>query len=212
MWLLSYFWDSEIHLEIFSLSFESAAAGVELLLAIWLAKTVIAFEKEPIEKIKRRREKLEAAFGVVAALFLAVAVGSIWRLVVLHESNVIKAAEPLISLSNRLEQTETKFAAATNELENALKAAKIKPLKDRIADCINSIDKRVMPVLRAGHPIHFTAEVLPYQYLQLQTLANEPGSEKYIIFRRDPWVLSANPSIGQINNLDVDLMPAIAEP
>ena len=64
--MISYIWDSASHLEVFSLGFESIAGIVELALALCFARVVFALRSEPTEEIKRRKERLEAALGLVA--------------------------------------------------------------------------------------------------------------------------------------------------
>src|SRR5580692_6020638 len=76
MWLLSYFWDSEVHLEIFSLCFETLAAIIEVSIALWLVKTLLAIGAHPTEEEEQLKEKLEAAATLIAALFVFVAVAS----------------------------------------------------------------------------------------------------------------------------------------
>jgi hypothetical protein len=128
MWLFSYFWDSETHLEIFSLVFESAAAFVEALIAVWIWKTLKAIDSEPTEENEHKKESLEATFALIAAVFALVAVCSVWRILVLHNRSEKDSEAVFETQSNKLAQAQAKVL----ELEVKTSPRTITPEQQKI--------------------------------------------------------------------------------
>jgi hypothetical protein len=108
MWLLSYFWDSEIHLEALGAGFESVAAFLELFIALWIFKTLKQLQNHPTEEEEHTKEWLEAFFTLIAAALVIVPILCAWRLIVLHERSDIKSEEILNLQSNKLVQAQAK--------------------------------------------------------------------------------------------------------
>jgi hypothetical protein len=130
MCLFSYFWDSGIHLEKFSLSFESVATLIDLLVAIWLWKAFRDTDSNPIEENERRKERLEIAFGLITALCLFVAVSSFWRILNLNERDEANSAGIIDVQSNKLAQTEALLEIATNNVLALVEKAKDRTIVD----------------------------------------------------------------------------------
>jgi hypothetical protein len=117
MCLFSYLWDSAPHLEAFSLGFESGAGVFELVLAICFARTVFALRTEPTEEIKRRKERLEAALGLVAGIFFIVAIAACWRILILSKNERIESSRQLNAMANDLAAAKQTANEARNTAE-----------------------------------------------------------------------------------------------
>src|SRR6266850_918256 len=78
--MLSYFWDSELHLAFLALAFESFAGTVELVIEIWLRRV----RAKKTDEAEHRKEQLESAFRLIAAVCFIVAIVVTWRIVVLQ--------------------------------------------------------------------------------------------------------------------------------
>ena len=72
-----------------------------------------------------------------------------------------------------------------SEIKKSLASAKLKPLKQRVIDCLNSIDSRMIPGLSNGQT-NFHFALLAYQYQRLRDIADEPGAEAYLVLKDDP--------------------------
>lgn len=126
--MIAYFWSSASHLETFSLAFESIAGAVELVLAICFARTVFALRNEPSEEIRRQKERLEAALGLVAGIFFVVAIAACWRIVILSKNERMEAQQQLSSMANDLAIAKQSAVDASNALTEARAvAARQKP-------------------------------------------------------------------------------------
>jgi hypothetical protein len=112
----SYFWNSGLHIEIFSLSFDTGAAIIEALLALWLARILVALNSKPSEEEERLKDKVEVAFGLIAAVFTLVAVASIWRIMVLNEGNEKREAITFGVESNKLAHAEMQINTQSNQI------------------------------------------------------------------------------------------------
>jgi hypothetical protein len=104
-------------------------------------------------------------------------------------------------------QTATNAQA---DAKAAKEAAEPKPLKQRLIDCLNGINNKIIPALRAGQT-HFSMNLLPYQNMPLQALCNEPGAKQYIIFRPDPYD-ETMAGVGQFYIVSFDLNPSLLKP
>lgn len=71
---------------------------------------------------------------------------------------------------------------------NNLPEPKPLPLKDRLISCLDEIDKKIIPALRAGTTI-FEGKVLPYQLAELQKLSAESGASEYIALTVKPGII-----------------------
>jgi hypothetical protein len=75
------------------------------------------------------------------------------------------------------------LAAATaqvNSLSNDLSAAKIKPLKERIIDLLNSLNSQIIIGFKQGKNVDFDGNVILRQCDELQAIVKEPGASEYI--------------------------------
>ena len=86
-----------------------------------------------------------------------------------------RQTDAVFSLSNQLNAA----AHQINVQSNALAAAKIKPLKERLIDCLNSLDVKIIPAFRHGQT-NFQYGILQYQYNRLRDLADESGASEYL--------------------------------
>jgi len=59
------------------------------------------------------------------------------------------------------------------------------PLINRLISCLDNIDKKIIPALRAGNT-SFEGKVLPYQLAELQKLSAESGASNYITLTVKP--------------------------
>ncbi len=199
--MFSYFWNFELHLAVLALAFESFAGIVELAIAVWLAAVR---KEEKTAEVEHRKERLENAFSIIAALFFIVAVAVTWRIIVLqsaHEKNLDTQKERYeseLTLSSNRWQTAIR---QLNAQSNALVAAKIKPFKERLIDCLNSIDPQLVPSLQTNG-VHFSGKVTPNKYNAVRSLSEEPGADEYIIFKVDE-AFTLIGGQGQMNNLDI---------
>ena len=113
--MISYFWDSATHLEIFSLAFESLAGIAELILAICFGMAIFAFRSEPTEEAKNKKERLEAAFGLVAAVAVIFAILAGWRILVLFGQEKIETDRQFSTVTNLLNLATNGVAEAKQE-------------------------------------------------------------------------------------------------
>jgi len=120
MSLLSYFWDSEIHLEALGGGFESMAALIEFLLALWLLRTLKQLNEHPTEEDEHRKEWLEAFCTLIAAGLVLVPVLCGWRLIVLNGHTKLNDDASFAAQSNILSHANAEIAKLTkarDELE-----------------------------------------------------------------------------------------------
>lgn len=71
-----------------------------------------------------------------------------------------------------------------NVQSNALAAAKIKPLKMRLIDCLNSINPQIIQYLKSGET-RFTGSFESYKYSELEQFSQDPEGAKYISLHND---------------------------
>lgn len=88
----------------------------------------------------------------------------------------------------RLEATERELATTKAELSQrvskAEEAVKPKPLQVRIRNVLSSIDQKIIPALRSGTR-NFEGGITASQFNALQTIAREPGAQKFIVVDPD---------------------------
>lgn len=88
-------------------------------------------------------------------------------------NDLASAHKEIFGLSNQLIQTQSQ-----------LDAIKPKPFKERLIDCLNEIDAKIIPSLRAGNR-NFNGGITATQYNDLEKLANESGAKEFIIVDPD---------------------------
>jgi hypothetical protein len=63
-----------------------------------------------------------------------------------------------------------------------------KPLKDRLIDCLNSIDPKIinnLPNFSRTRPLHVSGEVESIKYSELEKISQEQGAQDFIIVHND---------------------------
>jgi len=183
MFLFLYLWDSASHLEVFSLGFESIAGIVEAILAVCFARAVFALRKEPTEEIKRQKERLEAALGLIAAVFFIVAIAACWRILILNKSERVESDRRTNAMSNDLiaaNQAVTKAQKAAREAQNA---SQPKPLDERLRICLDRIDKTLLVTLKTksiNGRLSVSGKIRQSDEDELERICSEPDASKFI--------------------------------
>jgi hypothetical protein len=108
-----------------------------------------------------------------------------------HETDMAFGA-----ISNDLQETKILLKSATNELAKI----KQKPFKERLIDCLNSIDVRIVPGLR-DHQVTYNGNIESFRYDELERLAQEPEGLKYISLHSEGGALMLNGSTARIASL-----------
>ena len=109
------------------------------------------------------------------------------------------------AVTNELAQTKAQVTAQSN----ALVAAKIKSPKERLIDCLNSIDPRIISKLRVGQ-YDFPFTLLPYQVDNLRNLADEPALSAYISLEiQNPGMMILSSHQGQVIRGVLHLKPSL---
>ena len=91
---------------------------------------------------------------------------------------------------------------------NNLPEPKPLPLKDRLVFCLDEIDKKIIPALRAGTAI-FEGKVLPYQLAELQKLSAESSASEYIALTVKPGIIFRKS--GNAYSVKFKLSPALLQ-
>jgi hypothetical protein len=130
-------------------------------------------------------------------------------------SNEVQVAElnsnNLVLSSNVLELAHL-YDQSTNALAEAqARLAAIRPLKERLAETLKAIDPQIIPALKTNSVVTAYEEATS-QFLSfsLQSLAKEPGAEKYIVLTVDPVFIFTTK--GTANKLKVEAKHALVEP
>jgi hypothetical protein len=173
-------------------------------------------------KEKDEHHKLESRFIAMVAL------GVIIELFALgHSIKEGKKLEDKVSLANeRAENTESNLAVlskATLELAhqydlstNALaeanaRLASIRPLKDRLIDCLNDIDPSIVPSLRAGKTTFQLKFIPEFKYNSFVALLRERGSAAYCSSAEYNPTMTLVGGIGRTEDLTIVLKPELAQ-
>ena len=85
--------------------------------------------------------------------------------------------------SHRLLQTQSQLTNAFHQIaeqSNMLAAARIKPFKDRLIDCLNAINPSIVRHLKTGRNIRFSAMVPMWQKNELENLSAESEACEYM--------------------------------
>jgi len=89
-------------------------------------------------------------------------------------------------VGNKLTNAVQQVRLLSNQVflqSNALAAAKIKPLKERLIDCLNGMDKRILEALRnGGTQVDIQVEIAKLP--ELEGLSNDPEGAKYLRVHR----------------------------
>ena len=108
--ILSCFWKSGSHLEAASVGFDLVAGVIELTLAIWFFRVVFVLKITPTEEMKERKEQLEAALGLVAAIFFIFATVASLRIHILSERERIESEIERKESRDKIKELETRIA------------------------------------------------------------------------------------------------------
>lgn len=117
------------------------------------------------------------------------------------------AHRQIFGLSNQLTAT----AAQINIQSNALSAAKIKPIKQRIIDCLNSINPKIILSLKDGNT-RFNAMIEQYRRSELEELSRDQEGAKYIHFLKNSGGSAEMTDGNTYRDTDFDLNPALLQP
>ena len=105
---------------------------------------------------------------------------------------------------NRLTAVEDE--SQKKKIEALETATRQRPFKERLIDCLNATDSRIMQALSAG-TTHFEIAIKPYQFTDLQKLAAEKGSEAFISFSAETEIAFRDD--GAFNKATFDLKPTL---
>lgn len=194
--------ESEIFLE--KLTFWLFVIGLFLEVALCIVAVIAAHNEDLFEKNKNLFKKLIEWFALVGALMVFFAILTEHWLGKLEIADKRQLNDAFLVQSNRLVRAESEILVQSN----ALVGAKIKPLKGRLIDCLNSIDARVIPALKKyGKNVQLNAPVKQYQYVELQSISSEKGASEYIAFKDIPPEIYA--SGDQIQRVEIDISPSL---
>ena len=113
-------------------------------------------------------------------------------------------------VTNRLDQTESEYNEATNDLAAAKRALKPKTLQERLVDCLNTIDPRIINTMAKTHrKMDCHGSMSESQYEQLEKLAAEPGAAKYI--SKITWNGGSSGSVGMSEDVSFEVEPLLLQ-
>jgi hypothetical protein len=125
-----------------------------------------------------------------------------------------QSSNALVEATNILEQSKSQLAIAELKLAEAnSRLASIRPIKDRLLDFFNAIDRAIIPALRSG-TTKFRLRVPEYLHTRLRSLQAEPGSDSYVAGVINMNEVNQNVFVGfggSVYDLAVELKPALAE-
>jgi hypothetical protein len=119
----------------------------------------------------------------------------------------ITIATPLLGLLKKNLDDQWK-AEMQRQVSAAIKASQPKPLKERLIDQLNFMDKTIIPRLATGQT-NFSGIWTPAGYTDLQRLAAESGEDVYISFHPGPSVVS---NVASLMSASFDLNPSLLQP
>ena len=148
-------------------------------------ETLEAFRAANTDKEKRWNGfKLWVYWVVFSVALLGVFVSG-WESVSSNKTSRDQAAQ-IKTATNKVGTLGAQLNEAMRQLNvqsNALAAAKLRPVKQRIIDCLNSIDSRIIQSLKTGQT-KFGGELEESQLNELANLAREPEASKIISVRK----------------------------
>jgi hypothetical protein len=175
----------------------------------------------PVHSLK---EKWERRFGWMVVAFTFSFLASNHEIEGLRSDNLGLQTNVLTLKSNNLvmEKTVRELAHLYDQSTNALAEANerlksIRPLKDRLIDCLNKLDPQIIPSLQLGTDT-FSDDVPESKYIELQILSSEDGADKFITFRTSArttvkQIWDANVEHGDVFRLlNITLKPALLTP
>ena len=119
----------------------------------------------------------------------------------------ITIATPLLGLLKKSLDDQWK-TEMQRQVSAAIKASQPKPLKERLIDQLNFMDKTIIPRLAAGKT-NFSGYWTPAGFTDLQRLAAEPGADAYISFHSGPTTLS---NVATVMSAYFELSPSLLKP
>jgi len=181
--------------------------------------------KEGQERAHRRRE-LQFITGIalgVAMEFLALAhvipeavrlenkVEETRNQASLTESKNLALRTNVASLEKGVIELAHLYDLSTNALAEAnARLLAIRPLKERLVDCVNDIDSGIIPALKGGKTT-FQLSVPMYKFNRLVAIAGERGSSQYIkSVVLDP-ALVLEGGVGQVQRATIEFKPELAK-
>src|ERR1051326_1279650 len=78
---------------------------------------------------------------------------------------------------------------ADERIASALESAKKRPFEDRLIDCLDLIDKRIIPALRNGQT-NFAFNLPEHQYINLRNLNDEPEAKAYMSIQTTSGIIA----------------------
>jgi len=154
--LLSYFWNSEIHLQWFVYCVDFGGAIIDIILCIL---TLAMLRKELAEHGKKWVEWMIESGALIVAVLVLVTVIGLERLGTLQEQRI----------SNEIAETKT----------IATKAVKPKPIDERLRVFLDGFDPSILPRVNNGET-HLEISMVAAKFSAFEILCDEAGASKYI--------------------------------
>jgi len=121
------------------------------------------------------------------------------------ESNLVVLNKATLELAHQYDLSTNALAEANARL------AAIRPLKDRLIDCLNLIDPSILPALRGGKT-KFQLTIPMYKSNLLIAIVAERGSAKYISVNLAAEIFLMGPEGGEHQaKMTIELDPALAQ-
>ena len=97
-----------------------------------------------------------------------------------------------------------------SQIDEAKAASRPKPFRERLIAELEAINSNIITELRSGKT-HFSIDLQPRQYTDLEGLASEPGATAYITFQRT-GTMGVVAGIGQLNRALITLNRDLLSP
>lgn len=160
-------------------------------------------------------ERLKKFFGIclVVGLLLEIveAVKSDKQVEILRQGN-LELQTNVANLNDVAIQLAHQYDLSTNALAEAnARLASIRPLKNRLIDCLNIIDPSVVPALKGGKTTFKLNNVPEYKFNQMAALLSERGSAAFVASASRDGNVVIMGGVGQVENLTIVLKPELAQ-
>lgn len=117
-------------------------------------------------------------------------------------------------VTDRLTQTESKYSEATNDLATAKRMVTPKPIKERIIECLNSINPNIVKKLSytsRTRPLHLELEVEQYKLDELEHLSEDQEARGFIILNPEGNLVQIQSPQGgkMLTGVSLDINPEL---
>jgi len=202
---------------------------------IFLAVSIVSFipvfrdhsETNDCFKSSRGRAKFKAGVHLVALWIIPVfsLAGTVFLGVesISGDAQMSSLTTQLGTVSNKLETTESQLSSATNEISilvttvnnesNDLVAAKVKPYKERLVDCLNSLNPGIMQSLKNGTVTHVQGNFEYSRIMELQSLTMDSAAPQFISHLQQfgTNTFAMGPDGNMYRFVSFDLMPTLMQ-